>query len=528
VITRIPKPTARCGPRQSRNLAVAQQSGDGHVRLCMCGRKLVRRRSLRFALPRLLALIVISVGLAAPSARAGWVAPQLVGHSKIIFMLRNSPFVPSETRPVVAFNRSGGAGLAFVDGASTFLAERRVGGRFSSPVLLASGSGGVVNPLGLAFTKNGAAVGLLHVFDDVGGPATSMGLSGSECCDQLAGLVRPVHRSPAAQLLDSPYRADSHSISGAGLVPAADGLLAFTGGSYGPEGVWELHNGANQFVRRSDLSTSAVGRSVVSLAGDGAGGVFATWETSVETSVSVTGPVTIDVAYRPRGRSFGRPLEMSLGSAGSVLGPDFVSSPLVAGWGRARADFAWVLETPTNQSDPGSARVWVQRLQVAFRGRAGLAHPRTLAVVRHAPVVEGLTADAILVDRSGAPTIAWTDCRPITCSVEVAVSQRAGTVGKAQLLDRDASFWNGLSVAGDARGDEVAAWWSSRGLKAAIRRADEANFGRPRLLSRQVAPIDGGLSTPTPYAAFGPRGEAIVAWITDAGNLEAEAYESPR
>jgi hypothetical protein len=480
------------------------------------------------ALSRLAALIVGFVGLAAPNAHAQWLAPQFVGESKIVFTLGNSPFVPNETRPVVAFERSGGAGLAFVDGVSTFLAERRVGGRFSSPVLVAPGSGGVVNPLGLAFTKNGAAVGLLHVFHDVGGPATSMGLSGSECCDQLAGLVRPVHRSPAVQLLYGPYRADSYSISGAGLVPAAGGVLAFTGGSYGPLGVWELLNGGTQFVRRSDLSTSPVGRSVVSVAGDGAGGAFATWETSVETSVSVTGPVTVDVAYQPPGRSFGRPLEASVGSAGSVLGPDFVSPPLVAGWGRARADLAWVLETPTNQSDPGSARVWVQRLQVAFGGRAGLEHPRTLAVVRHAPVVEALTADAILVDHTGAPTIAWTDCRPITCSVEVAVSRRAGTVGKAQLLDRDATFWNGLSIAGDGRGDEVAAWWSSHGLKAAIRRAGEANFERPRVLLRQVAPIDGGLSTPTPYAAFGPRGEAIVAWITDAGNLEADVYELTR
>jgi hypothetical protein len=479
---------------------------------------------------RLAALIVVLVGLAGPSAHARWLAPQLVGHSSIMFMLGNSPFVPNETGPVVAFDGSGGAGLAFVDGVSTFLAERRPGGRFSSPLLLARGSGGVVNPLELAFTKNGAAVGLLHVFDDVGGPATSMGLSGSECCDQLAGLVRPARGSPAVQQLYGPYRGagDSYSISGAALVPAAGGLLAFTGGSYGPEGVWELGHGSTQFVRRSDLSTSAVGRSVVSVAGDGAGGVFATWETSVETSVSVTGPVTVDVSYRSPGGSFGRPLVTSLGPAGSVLGPDFVSPPLIRAWGRGRADLAWVLETPTNQSDPGSARVWGQHLQVAFRGRHGLGHPRSLAVVRHAPVVEGLTADAILVDRTGAPTIAWTDCLPIRCSVAVAVSRRAGTVGRAQLLDRDATFSNGLAIAGDARGDEVAAWWSSRGLKAAIRRAGDDNFGRSRLLLRQVAPIDGGLSTPSPYVAFGPRGEAIVAWITDAGRLEAEVYTLPR
>jgi hypothetical protein len=492
-------------------------------------RELLPGRSPGFALSRLAALIVVFAGLAAPSSHARWLAPQLVGHSKISFMLVNSPFVPNETRPVVAFDGSGGAGLAFVDGVSTFLAERSPGGRFSSPVLLAPGSGGVVNPLGLAFTKNGATVGLLHVFEDVGGPATTSGHSGSECCDQLAGLVRPAHGNPAVQPLYAPYRGagDTFSISGAALLPVVGGLLAFTGGSYGPEGVWELVNGATQFARESDLSTSAVGRSVVSVAADGAGGAFATWETSVETSVSVTGPVTVDVAYQSPGQSFGRPLQTSLGSAGSVLGPDFVSPPLIAAWGRGRADLAWVVETPTNQSDPGSARVWIQHLQVAFRGRHGLG-TRTLAVVRHAPVVEDLTADAILVDRTGAPTIAWTDCIGITCSVEVAVSRRAGTVGKAQILDRHATFWHGLSIAGDGRGDEVAAWWSSRGLNAAIRRAGNASFGRPHLLLRQVAPIDGGLSTPPPYAAFGPRGEATVAWITDAGDLEAEAYQLPR
>jgi hypothetical protein len=494
----------------------------------MRGRELLHGRSPGFALSRLAALIVVFAGLAAPSSDARWLAPQLVGHSKISFMLVNSPFVPNETRPVVAFDGSGGAGLAFVDGVSTFLAERSRGGRFSSPVLLAPGSGGVVNPLGLAFAKNGATVALLHRFDDVGIGSSPSG--DSECCDQLEGLVRPAHGNPAVQPLYAPYRGagDTYSISAAALLPVAGGLLAFTGGSYGPEGVWELMNGATQFERGSDLSTSAVGRSVVSAAADGAGGAFATWETSVETSVSVTGPVTVDVAYQSPGQNFGRPLQTSLGSAGSVLGPDFVSPPLIAAWGRGRADLAWVLETPTNQSDPGSARVWIQHLQVAFRGRHGLGHPRTLAVVRHAPAVEGLTADALLVDRTGAPTIAWTLCNGITCSVEVAVGQRAGTVGKAQLLDRDATFWHGLSIAGDGRGDEVAAWWSSRGLKAAIRWAGKASFGRPRLLLRQVAPIDGGLSTPPPYAAFGPRREAIVAWITDAGDLEAEGYQLPR
>jgi hypothetical protein len=490
----------------------------------MGGRELLHGRSPGFALSRLAALIVVSVGLAAPSAHARWLAPQSVGHSKISFMLVNSPFVPSETRPVVAFDRSGGAGVAFVDGVSTFLAERGRGGRFSSPVRLAPGSGGVVNPLALGFTKSGATIGLLHVFHDVGGPANSQGVPGSECCDQLAGVVRPAHGSPAVQPLSAPY----HPIFGAALLPVAGGLLAFTGGTYGPEGVWELVNGATQFERASDLSTGAVFRSVVSVAADGAGGAFATWETSVETSVSVMGPVTVDVAYKSPGQSFGRPLRTSLGPAGSVLGPDFVSPPLIAAWGRDRADLAWVLGTPTNQSDPGSALVWIQHLQVAFRGRHGLGHPRTLAVVRHAPVTEDLTADAILVDRTGAPTIAWTDCTGITCSVKVAISRRAGTIGKAQILDRDATFWHGLSIAGDRRGNEVAAWWSSRGLKAAIRRAGETAFGRPRLLLRQVAPIDGGLSTPPPYAAFGPRGEAIVAWITDAGDLEAEVYQSPR
>jgi hypothetical protein len=144
----------------------------------MRGRELLHGRSPGIALSRLVALTVVFVGLTIPSSDARWRAPQLVGHSKIRFALVNSPFVPNETRPVVAFDRSGRAGLAFVDGVSTFLAERSPGGRFASPVLLAPGSAGVVNPLGLAFTTNGATVGLLHAFDDVGGPATSIGHSG--------------------------------------------------------------------------------------------------------------------------------------------------------------------------------------------------------------------------------------------------------------------------------------------------------------------------------------------------------------
>jgi len=62
----------------------------------MGGRELLHGRSRGFALSRLAALIVVSVGLAAPSAHARWLAPQSVGHSKISFMLVNSPFVPSE------------------------------------------------------------------------------------------------------------------------------------------------------------------------------------------------------------------------------------------------------------------------------------------------------------------------------------------------------------------------------------------------------------------------------------------------
>jgi hypothetical protein len=171
--------------------------------------------------------------------------------------------------------------------------------------------------------------------------------------------------------------------------------------------------------------------------------------------------------------------------------------------------------------------VWNQHLQIAFRGRKGLGHPRTLTVVRHAPGVENLNAIGILVDRRGAPTFAWTDCTAVTCSVDVAVSRRGATVGKPQVLDHAATTGPGLSIAGDRRGDDVAAWWSSHGLKAAIRRAGSARFERPKLLFGQAAPITGGLSTPPPAVAFGPRGEAIVAWITDDGHLEADAYQLP-
>lgn len=492
----------------------------------MGGKPRLRHGSVGVALSRLAALVVVFVGSAAASATGRWLAPQVVGHSGISFVPVNSPFVPNETQPALTFDRSGTAGLAFVDGVSTVLAERPPGGRFSSPVLLAAGSGGVVNPLALAFPTNGETVALLHVFEDVGRPPISHDSGPSECCDQLVGLVRPAHGSPQVQTLRQlgPYQGPGGLYSaGATLLPVAGGLLAVTGAGE----VWELANGATEFDRLSDLTAIALGRSMMSVAADGVGGAFATWETSDETSVQVTGPVTVYVAYKAPGHSFGPPVQTPLGPAGSVVGPDFVSPPLIAAWGGGRAALAWVLETPTNRSDSGSARVWNQHLQVAFRGRHHMGHPHTLAVVRHAPVVESLTADAILVDRTGAPTLAWTDCTALTCSVEVAVSRRAATVGKRQVLDRDATPWPGLSIAGDRRGDEVAAWWSSRGLKAATRRAGSVRFGRAKLLLRQIAPIDGGLSTPPPDTAFGPRGEAIVAWLTDAGDLEADTYRLP-
>jgi hypothetical protein len=458
----------------------------------------------------------------------------VVGHSTITFVPVNSPFVPSETQPVLAFDRSGTAGLAFVDGVSTFLAKRGAGGRFSSPVLLASGSAGVVNPFGLAFTSTGEIVALLHVFEDEGGPITSSGRPGSECCDQLAGLLDSGHGGPQVQALGPlatyPFAGELGPDPGFGLysagvalLPVAHGLLVFTG--QGP--VWKLANAATQFDLLGDVGPSPLDRSNLSVAADGVGGAFAAWETSDETSVGVTGPVTVSVAYKAPGHGFRTPVGTSLGPAGSVLGPDFVSPPLIAAWGRGRADLVWVLETPTNRGEAGNARVWNQHLQIAFRGRHGLGHPRTLAVVRHAPSVENLNANAILVDRKGAPTIAWTDCTASSCSVEVAISRRSKTVGTPQVLDHAATTSPGVSIAGDRRGDEVAAWWSRRGLKAAIRRAGSFRFGRPKLLLRQAAPTDGGISTPPPGVAFGPRGEAIVAWITDDGDLEADTYQLP-
>lgn len=362
------------------------------------------RAIVRIIALALLVLLAALFGSAAARSRARWLAPQLVGHSGISFVSVNSAFVPNETEPVVAFDHSGTAGVAFINGDSTFLAKRRAGGRFASPRLLAPGSGGVVNPLGLAFTSTGETVVLLHAFHDIGGPTTPSGQSGSECCDQLAGLAQPAHGSPQIQTLSQlatyPFAgqlapAEGQYSAGVALLPVAHGLLAFTGAGQ----VWELVNGTTPFDHLSDLNTSPVGRSMVSVAADGVGGAFATWETSEETSPVITGPVTVYIAYRAPRHSFRRPAQTRLGPAGAVFGFDFVSPPLIAAWGRGRADLAWVLETPTNRSDPANARVWNQHLQVAFRGRNGLEHPRTLAVVRHAPDVENLNADAILVDR---------------------------------------------------------------------------------------------------------------------------------
>ena len=331
----------------------------------MESRQRLHLRGLGVSLVRIAALTVVFVGSAAASSSARWFAPQSVGRSTISFAAVNSGFVPNETQPVVAFDRSGAAGLAFVNGVSTFLAERNAGGRFSSPVLLAQGSGGVVNPFGLAFTSTGETVALLHVFDD-------LGQGGNECCDQLAGLVRPEHRSAEVQTLGrlaqypfagqlGPDPGSGLYSAGVALLPVADGLLAFTGAGQ----VWELVNGATQFDRLSDLTTSAVGRSVVSVAADGVGGAFATWETSDETGL-VTGPVMVYVAYRAPGHSFRPPVRTALGPAGSVVGPDFVSSPLIAAWGRRRADLAWVLDTPTNRSDAIGGSPFGPRLQAAI------------------------------------------------------------------------------------------------------------------------------------------------------------------
>ncbi len=174
-----------------------------------------------------------------------------------------------------------------------------------------------------------------------------------------------------------------------------------------------------------------------------------------------------------------------------------------AGLGGQSTVVAWTAGTGSaGSADPRS-------IYYSTGSRSG--PPRRARTLLTVPV--GHRIDELGVARRGSGTTAawvqsWFDRRGSFHS-EVDAAEFTGhpAIRRLSALDQPAS---GLTIAGDASGDQAVAWKSCRGngscTAQATVRSPGADFGRAHELGRLDAPQ-------TPAPAVGPRGQVVVGWI---------------
>jgi hypothetical protein len=149
--------------------------------------------------------------------------------------------------------------------------------------------------------------------------------------------------------------------------------------------------------------------------------------------------------------------------------------------------------------------------QGSVRGRFGAR--QLIAAGAPSPKVNltGLMAyDAIAVQRC---------VRHHPCTIAAAVARRNSRFARLQPISTDGRL---LQLQGDRHGDELLVFGGPHGvLYAATRLQHAPRFSAPRRLSPP------GVNPSTVTSAFGPRGEAIVAWSQN-GQTMAAVYDVPR
>jgi hypothetical protein len=322
------------------------------------------------------------------------------------------------------------------------------------------------------------------------------------------------------------------NIVGGSLTSGGHGnLLMLT--TDGPSGALfrELRGGAKTFGPASALPGVVNGFAAdqltteypppVPIAADGSGGIFVGW---------------FDVSsvwwnYRTAGGALGAPRQAWSFPPGWVPAQEPVE---VAAEGTRRA-VAFEIDQVL-PSGPASPISQGAELEVSVGDANGFAPPVTLAAGPE-PLLDGPAG--LYIDPAGQVTVAWTECAdPEHCSVQVATRGRdgvftqSGAFGLAPppLPGGSLGFFPVTSdiapvLAGDSRGDLVLAWRDQLGLYASIRIAGSVRFGRAVRISPKIPPPEPGYqATGPPFAAFGPKGKAIVTWSRfSAGGAEMAA-----
>lgn len=468
--------------------------------------------------------MILGALVAAPStASAGsWSAPAPIGPG----ILPRVEFGPTGEAAVVSNQNdpSGGAG----GGGSAYVVVRAPGAAFGPPQTVSPPSypgGEQPNVDGVAVTSTGAVVlefdslaqgGTLPVTATVEpggatgfGPAQQLVGPGGEEANTPTGLVAATARGEAV-FVGSDLGGD---VSTAALAPGTTGFLA------GPA--------------LPALSGTGVGPQL--LAVDGAGGAFA----------SAVG-ACIPLAYRlPGGRFKTTYNYCPKGFDATVDG--------LAATGKGYAAVADELDYATQN------RLYVQ---IGRHGRLGPRHLLDTVPVTNSSRVIGLTADP-----AGGVTVAWRHCnvfgwncsvhaadgsttrgirpgqtiaagirspkvkttgwvadrgvavlrcvRGRPCTLSVSVAGRSGRFGEPEVIAHGSAP---LQFLGDARGDLLLIYRDRHGAVDAVSRSPHSTrFSAPA----QLAPP--GTETATVTGAFGPDGEAIVAW-SRAGATYAAVY----
>jgi hypothetical protein len=441
-----------------------------------------------------------------PASEAGWLPPVTLEQSS-----------SSYYAPLVSFAGNGSAVVAYGRWLRVYAPSRAAGSsrnRESVRVGRTSGFGPTIRmppatPVALAFVNDGRIVVLNGHFV----PNTS---DRPSCCYHLelwwvGRRGRPTFGgtvAPLASTVGGSLTSDGHG-----------NLLMLT--TDGPSGALlrELRPGAKTFGPASTLPGVVNGFAAdqltvaypppVPIAADGTGGIFVGW---------------FDVShvwwnYRTAGGPLGAPHQAWSFPPGWVPALE----PVEAAADRTRRAVALEVDQVL-PSEPIPPISQAAELEVSVGNAHGFASPVTLAAGPE-PLLDGPAG--LYIDPAGRVTVAWTECADLEhCSVQVATRNRdgmftqSGAFGLAppplpggSLGFMPLTFWIAPVLAGDRRGDLVLAWRDQLGLYAAIRTAGRSRFGRAVRISPRIPPPGPGLQrTGPPFAAFGPKGKAIVTW----------------
>ncbi|MDQ2760607.1 MAG: hypothetical protein M3Y17_09320 [Actinomycetota bacterium] len=320
-----------------------------------------------------------------------------------------------------------------------------------------------------------------------------------------------------------------------------------------------LARGSTRFVVARSTPAGLTGTDIAMLATDAAGGTFLTGD-------GTRGCTT--VAYRPPQGRF-RTTYQTSDCTGNIPTNNYVQGIVATGDGYAAL---LTVETANESSRTGGPlKLFVQV------GRFGRFSAPTL-LSSDVPLQTGPNATGFIIatDRDGSVTVGWFGCsagnrdcgvygeqgsvyggfagQPALlaadtphvrltglgtasavavqrcaahrrCTIGVALADRSRRFGQLQPITADGrlpftAVGRGADLQSDSRDDLLLIWTNHRGIVYAATRSTRAHrFGPPHRLSGP------GVNANTVTSAYGPRGEAIVAWSLHSGKTMAAVYD---